>query len=142
MGSDVPDPAVYLAGTSRIIEGLRIASTPGRFSPDLKVNVKKTFKLNIEGKNRDRVLEATKHEIRKYVKRQRRVPLPAGVDFWDFDCKFGANADTAVVVHFATITALIDAVAQAGGDAFYLELLAKEGRRSSKPAGAEESDLG
>lgn len=142
MGSEVPDPAVYLAGTSRIIEGLRIASTLGRFSPDLKVNVKKTFKLNIEGKNRDRVLEATKHEIRKYVKRQRRVPLPAGVDFWDFDCKFGANADTAVVVHFATITALIDAVAQAGGDAFYLELLAKEGRRSAKPAGAEESDLG
>lgn len=117
-------------------------STPGRFSPDLKVNVKKTFKLNIEGKNRDRVLEATKHEIRKYVKRQRRVPLPAGVDFWDFDCKFGANADTAVVVHFATITALIDAVAQAGGDAFYLELLAKEGHRTSKPTGAQESDLG
>jgi len=104
--------------------------------------VKKTFKLNIEGKNRDRVLEATKHEIRKYVKRQRRVPLPAGVDFWDFDCKFGASADNAAVVHFATITALIDAVAQAGGDAFYLELLAKDGHRTAKPGAAEESDLG
>lgn len=104
--------------------------------------MKKTFKLNIEGKNRDRVLEATKHEIRKYVKRQRRVPLPAGVDFWDFDCKFGASADNAAVVHFATITALIDAVAQAGGDAFYLELLAKDGHRTAKSAGVEESDLG
>jgi hypothetical protein len=31
--------------------------------------MKKTFKLNIEGKNRDRVLDAVKHEIRKYVKR-------------------------------------------------------------------------
>jgi hypothetical protein len=104
--------------------------------------VKKTFKLNIEGKNRDRVLDATKHEIRKYVKRQRRVPLPVGVDFWDFDCKFGATADNAVVVHFATITALIDAVAKDNGDAFYLELLAKEGHRTHKPSGHEESELG
>ena len=104
--------------------------------------MKKTFKLNIEGKNKDRVLEATKHEIRKYVKRQRRVPLPTGVDFWDFDCKFGTSADAASAVHFATITTLIDAVAQAGGDAFYLELLAKEGRRTSKPVAEEVSDLG
>lgn len=92
--------------------------------------MKKTFPLNIEGKHRDRVLEATKHEIRKYVKRQRRVPLPEGVDYWDFDCKFGTSADNATVVHFATITALIDAVAKDGGDAFYLELLAKGGHRA------------
>jgi hypothetical protein len=102
--------------------------------------VKKTFQLNIEGKNRDRVLEATKHEIRKYVKRQRRVPLPEGVDFWDFDCKFGTSEENATVVHFATITSLIDAVAKEGGEAFYLELLVKDGLRTSKPAGADEAD--
>lgn len=95
--------------------------------------MKKTFKLNIEGKNRDRVLEATKHEIRKYVKRQRRVPLPEGVDFWDFDCKFGTSEDNATVVHFATITSLIDAVAKEGVDSFYLELLARTGHRTSRP---------
>jgi hypothetical protein len=100
--------------------------------------VKKTFKLNIEGKNRDRVLEAVKHDIRKYVKRQRRVALPEGVDYWDFDCRFGASEETAAVVHFATIIGLIDGVAQEGGDAFYLELLAKEGRRRARPAGAPE----
>ena len=33
--------------------------------------MKKTFQLNIEGKNRDRVLDAVKHEIRKYIKRER-----------------------------------------------------------------------
>jgi len=98
-----------------------------------EATVKKTFNLNIEGKNRDRVLEATKHEIRKYVKRQRRVPLPEGVDFWDFDCKFGTSEDNAEVVHFATITGLIDAVVKEGGDSFYLELLAKDGVRTAKP---------
>ena len=102
--------------------------------------MKKTFKLNIEDKNRDRVLEATKHEIRKYVKRQRRVPLPEGVDFWDFDCKFGTSEDNATVVHFATITGLIDAVAKDGGDSFYLELLAKNGYRTAKPADAGSAD--
>lgn len=103
--------------------------------------MKKTFKLNIEGKNRDRLLEATKHEIRKYVKRQRRVPLPAGVDYWDFDCRFGTSAENAEVVHFATITALIDAVATGGGDAFYLELLAKSGYRQAKEPSVLESNL-
>lgn len=97
--------------------------------------MKKTFKLDIEGKNRDRLLEATKHEIRKYVKRQRRVPLPEGVDFWDFDCRFGTSEANAEDVHFATIMGLIDAVAKEGGNVFYLELLAKNGVRTARPIG-------
>ena len=96
--------------------------------------MKKTFQLRPEGKHPDRVLEATKHDIRKYVKRQRRVPLPEGVDFWDFDCKFGANADDATPIHFAELTEKIDALVQAGGESFYLELLVKDGVRSFKPA--------
>jgi Family of unknown function (DUF6172) len=101
--------------------------------------MKKTFQLKPEGKHPDRVLEAIKHEIRKYVKRQRRVPLPAGVDFWDFDCRFGMSEAVATDVHFATITALIDAVAKAGGDVFYIELLAKNGHRQIKPQSPESS---
>jgi hypothetical protein len=101
--------------------------------------MKKTFQLTIEGKNRDRVLEATKHEIRQYIKRERRKTLPEGVDFWDFDCRFGTHPDNAQRVHPATLTALIDAVAVAGGDAFYVELLAKPGLRGAR-AGAEPSD--
>lgn len=101
---------------------------------DIRAPMRKTFNLNIEGKNRDRVLEATKHEIRKYVKRQRRVPLPEGVDFWDFDCQFGTSADNAATIHFAELTEKIDAVVQAGGEAFYVELLVKDGVRSFKPA--------
>lgn len=102
--------------------------------------MKKTFQLNIDGKHRDRVLDAIKHEIRKYVKRQRRMPLPEGVDYWDFDCKFGSSAATATVVHFATLTALIDAVAKDGSDAFYLEILAKNGYRGAKAASTEDAD--
>lgn len=106
----------------------------------MKVAVRKTFKLNVDGKNRDRVLDAIKHEIRKYVKRQRRVPLPEGVDFWDFDCRFGLSADAATTVHFATIMELINGVAQSGGDAFYLELLAKNGHRKARTSAAPAAD--
>jgi hypothetical protein len=102
--------------------------------------VKKTFQLHVEGKNRDRVLDAIKHDIRKYVKRQRRVALPEGVDYWDFDCRFGASQETAEVVHFATILPLVDAAAKDGADAFYLELLAKEGRRTHRPRPLEVDD--
>ena len=94
--------------------------------------MKKTFQLKPEGKNPDRVLEAIKHEIRKYVKRQRRVPLPAGVDFWDFDCRLGTSDATATSVHFATLTALMDGIAKEGGDAFYIEILAKNGHRQTR----------
>ena len=100
---------------------------------DLKDYVKKLFQLDIEGKHRDRVIDATKHEIRQYVKRERRKALPEGVDFWDFDCKFGTNQDNAVEIHFATITTLIDEFAKEGGAAFYLELIAKHGVRRARP---------
>jgi hypothetical protein len=108
---------------------------------DSKDTVKKTFQLDIEGKKRDRVLEATKHEIRQYVKRERRKTLPEGVDFWDFDCKFGTSADNAQGVHFATLTALIDAVATEGGASFYLELLAKPGHRTAREKPEPEQDI-
>ena len=98
--------------------------------------MKKTFQLNIEGKNRDRVLDAVKHEIRKYIKRERRRALPAGVDYWDFDCKFGATTEAAQVVHLATLTGLIDAVAKEAGNQFYVEILAKPGHRKTRPADA------
>ena len=106
--------------------------------------MKKTFQINIEGKNRDRVLEATKHEIRQYLKRERNKALPEGVDFWDFDCRFGRSQDSAESVHVANITALIDAAAQDSADAFYLELIAKPGVRAARAPtdqadGAQES---
>ena len=37
----------------------------------LRIPMKKTFQLAQEGKKPDRLLEATKHEIRKYIKRER-----------------------------------------------------------------------
>jgi len=50
------------------------------------------------------------------------------------DCRFGLSQDAAEGVHVANITALIDAAAQDGADAFYLELIAKPGIRQTRPS--------
>ncbi|MDB5872045.1 MAG: hypothetical protein JWQ07_1487 [Ramlibacter sp.] len=100
--------------------------------------MKKTFPLNVEGKNRDRVLDAVKHEIRKYIKRERRRDVPAGADYWDFDCKFGLAPETAEPVHLNSLTGLIDGVAKEGGEKFYVEILAKPGHRKARPAGEQD----
>ena len=84
----------------------------------------------------DRVLDAIKHEVRKYVKRQRRVPLPAGVDFWDFDCKFGSAEESAEPVHLAEIIQRMDAAAADSAVQVFVEMVAKEGHRRVRPAGA------
>lgn len=102
--------------------------------------MKKTFPLTLEGKNRDRVVEAVKNDIRKYVARERRKPLPEGADFWDFDCKFGASADTAVVAHVAALTELINAIVAADGTQLYVELIAKPGVRTFKPGSDNDSE--
>ena len=100
--------------------------------------MKKTFPLTIEGKNRDRVVEAVKNDIRKYLARERRKPLPEGVDFWDFDCKFGASADTAPVAHVGALTESINGVVAANGTQLYVELLAKPGIRTTKPGAGDD----
>mgnify|MGYP007061715364 FL=1 len=97
--------------------------------------MRKTFQLQVEGKHPDRLLEAIKHEIRKYIKRERGHALPAGADFWDFDCRFGTAADSAETIHLSAITASIDHVVAEGGKQFYLEILARPATRKPRPAG-------
>lgn len=94
--------------------------------------MRKTYPLRPEGKHPDRVLEAVKHDIRKYIKRQRRVPLPTGVDFWDFDCRFGTAQDNAETLHPAALIAQLDELAKAGAATAYVELLAKPGVRQRR----------
>ena len=98
--------------------------------------MRKTYVLTLEGKSRDRLLEASKHDIRKYVKRERSRPLPAGIDYWDFDCRFGTSEATATGVHFATLMGLIDTLAREGGEQFYVEIVTGHGVRTARPRNA------
>ena len=84
-------------------------------------------------KNSDRVLEAVKHEIRKYFKRERNRALPKDVDFWDFDCKVGLTAESAEVVKVSAVVEGLDALAKQGAASAYVEILSKHGVRVIRP---------
>lgn len=101
--------------------------------------MKKTYPLSAEGKHPDRVLEAVKHDIRKYFKRERGRVLPKGVDFWDFDCKVGASADTAQVVRVGAVIEAVDAAARSGATSVYVEILCKHGVRVPAPVKAPQA---
>ena len=94
--------------------------------------MRKTFILTHPKIKRPRLIEAVKHEIKKYVKRERNKTLPTGVDFWDFDCKFGPSAEEAVKIHLAETNKYIDKIDQEQLDSFYMEILAKPGHRQKR----------
>jgi hypothetical protein len=88
--------------------------------------MKKIFKLTDAKKHEDRVLEGVKHEIRKYVKREKKKKLPdSKFTYWDFDCKIGATPDTAKAVDFEALTKELDAIKASGATECYVEILAK-----------------
>ena len=88
--------------------------------------MRKVFKPTDPKKHEDRVLEAVKHDIRKYVKRERKKDLPEKATmYWDFDCKVGATAEDAKVVVFEEFIKALDAVKATGATEMYVEILAK-----------------
>lgn len=95
--------------------------------------MRKNFPLDVEGRHRDRVVEAVKHEIRKYLKRERRRDVPEGADYWDFDCRFGLAQDVAEPVHLAQLMDVFNAAVAAGAAQVYVEILARPGVRQNQP---------
>lgn len=94
--------------------------------------MKKTFPLQVPNKATPRVIDSIKHEVKKYLKRERAKKLPEGVDFWDFACKVGADSATAAKVHVAELNKAIDSAAQPDTGAVYVEILAKPGHRAKR----------
>ncbi len=106
--------------------------------------MKKTFSLRSPGKADARVVESIKHDVRKYVKRERRKTLPVGFDLWEFNCKVGPNTATAATQLLNEMGAAIDLVVNAGGHEVYLEITAVPAHRIPHmiaPVVADQSSL-
>lgn len=76
----------------------------------------------------ERQIDAIKHEIKKYVARERRKKLPEGQDYWDFTCKVGTSAIDAKTIHVDDINKQLDLLS-AENQTFYVEILAKSQAR-------------
>lgn len=94
--------------------------------------MKKIFNLKEGNKNPARQLDAIKYEIRKYIKREKRKPLPEGVDFWDLKCKFGKNNEEPQVIEFVDITKNIDEASAQECDTIYMEIISTKGYKAKE----------
>lgn len=101
--------------------------------------MRKTFPLSDPKHKPARVLEKIKHEVRKYLKRERRKPLPDEADYWAFDCQVGRSAPERTL----EVKALIDAIDEAGAqgwETIYIEILARPAARAPRDQEQDEPD--
>ena len=87
--------------------------------------MKKTFNLVHPKIKVPRVVDSIKHDIKKYLKRERNKPLPAGATYWGFDCKFGQSEETAVKVSLPSLNSNIDELVANNIMTIYVEINAK-----------------
>jgi hypothetical protein len=91
--------------------------------------LKKIFHLQEENKNSDRVVDAIKHEIRKYLKRERNKKLPEGAPFWIFECRAGKTSENAEEVLVQELIAVIDKAHAENWGECYIEIIAKPAKK-------------
>ena len=99
--------------------------------------MKKTYKLDHPKIKVPRLVDSVKHDIRKFLKKERKKPLPSGAKYWGFDCKFGQSEETAVEVNVSSLTKYIDELVGNNIMTIYVEITAKAIKAGEKPSAQE-----
>ncbi len=99
----------------------------------------KTYKLIEEKRNKDRVVEAIKHEVRKYIKKEKNKSLPEGVDFWKLECKISKDSDELAFVEFQNLIKTIDILVLEEAEILNIEILSFEGIKKPKEIVAQDA---
>ncbi|CAA6815668.1 MAG: Unknown protein [uncultured Campylobacterales bacterium] len=94
--------------------------------------MKKIFQLTAENNKPERVIEKIKHDIKKYVKRERNKKTPDDDHYWEFDCKFGKTKDSTKDVIVPDISGLLDIAAKEEWKECYIQILSKLKPRAKK----------
>lgn len=87
--------------------------------------MKKTFKLDHPKIKVPRLVDSMKHDIKKFLKNERKKPLPAGAKYWGFDCKFGQSEETAVEIELSSLMQHIDDLVENKIMTVYVEITPK-----------------
>ena len=99
--------------------------------------MKKTIALTHPKLQPARLVDSIKYDIKKYLNRERRKSLPAGMDYWTFDCRFGASADVAKKIFTSEINKHIDTAVEQELASFYVEILARACKHQPRDNAAE-----
>ncbi|MGH1341776.1 MAG: DUF6172 family protein [Nannocystales bacterium] len=93
--------------------------------------MRKSFSLEHPKHKPARVVENIKHQLRKYIKRERGKTLPEDMDFWAFDCKIGRERPERTLTEKELGKAIDDAAAE-GWESVHVELIATPVKRLGK----------
>lgn len=99
--------------------------------------MKKTFKLDHPKIKVPRVVDSVKHEIKTFLKKERKKPLPSGTKYWGFDCKFGQSEEAAVEVQLSSLMENIDDLVENRIMTIYVEITPKAMKAGETPPGQE-----
>ena len=102
--------------------------------------MKQTFALTHPRLKPARLVDSIKHDVKKYLKRERNKKLPKGTDYWSFDCRFGATEAESLEIFSSEINKHIDDAVAQGLDSFYLEILARATQHKAKSQPAFDDD--
>jgi hypothetical protein len=100
--------------------------------------MKKTFKLEHPKIKVPRVVDSVKHDIKNFLKKERKNTLPSGAKYWGFDCKFGESEEAATEVQLPSLTKSIDAFVEKGIMTFYVEITPKAINPNENPPTQED----
>lgn len=99
--------------------------------------MKKTFDLEHPKIKVARMVDSVKHEIKKYVKKERKSLLPEGATYWAFDCQLGPSEAVAVDVPLLTLSAQIDELVANNMMTIYINITPKAMTTSKSPYSQE-----
>ena len=107
----------------------------------ITARMKKTFPLHLPDQTDSRVITAIQVTLNKYVKRERRKALPEGAGGWNFQCRVGADPETAQPCQLAEIPAGIEAAALTAHPGVYVEILAEPRPKAVVAEGSERAGV-
>lgn len=87
--------------------------------------MKKTYNLVHPKIKAPRIVDSIKHDIKKYLKKERNNKLPSGTKYWSFDCKLGQTEETATTLSLLELTKSIDDLVENKVKSIYVEMTAK-----------------
>lgn len=87
--------------------------------------MKKTFNLVHPKIKAPRIVDSIKHDIKKFLKKEREQSLPSGMKYLTFDCKVGQTEESAGAVPLDELTNTIDDLVVNKAKSIYVELAAK-----------------
>ena len=87
--------------------------------------MKQTFKLVHPKIKVARIVDSIKHDIKKYLKKERSNKLPKDAKYWSFDCKLGLSEEMAAVIPQESLMSAIDEMVERKVETIYIEMTAK-----------------